>query len=100
MMLQTLIGAWIGGTMLVFGADGSFYAGGASLLDRPLHGGRFVIGDGEILLDINRLEGLRPPAQNLVPHGSFRCAYGLRNDALRLSGCPYAGSYRRSRPRR
>lgn len=94
-ILQALVGSWIGGTMLLFLADGSFYAGGASLLDWPLHGGRWSIDGDTVKIEVDPLPGGRNAVQQLVPYGRFACGYVLRAGALRLSDCPYVGDYSR-----
>ena len=100
MMLQALIGMWIGSSTLLFVADGTFYLRRGNSARLVVARRSMSIENGEILFDVSPIKGSRDAEQLLVPHGAFRCAYALSGDALSLSNCPYAGDYAAFRSRR
>jgi hypothetical protein len=99
-MLAALVGFWIGTTLLGLNADGTYYTGGASLLDqiRP-HSGRWVVEADTVIFTPDAFVPGRPIERFLIPQGTFRCAYSLESGKLTLSDCPYQGTYAHPEPR-
>jgi len=92
-MLKVLVGAWLGSTLLSFTAEGTYFIGGTSFFDLPLHGGHWSIQGESIEFIPYPVKRDHKIEETLFPRGPFRCGYTLRAAELILSDCPYQGSY-------